>query len=255
MCGGVRSVDFASPPVTRHLAQSSRLSHISTSVQSFHIHLFNLPHVSHIMNLRLLPLLTTFLLSLILLVTTTPPPRFHSVLHTLQHFAADLYPSNPAQQHRTTLVLSYLFRSPHWEHREHYPYMSAFLRTGGLQQGYLTRDAVRVGDAVVHLMPGTVLWDVRVLRPTMGRLVEVHEREARRWARGRERSEGTGPDLGQRGEREAVLFAGVPEPLSMDQAEALVGDVWRRGRVDRQQQTVRRVTPPLSPGPDVSHRK
>ncbi|KAF6767519.1 hypothetical protein PSEUBRA_005407 [Kalmanozyma brasiliensis GHG001] len=176
-----------------------------------------------------LPLLFLALLA----ISAVQAVRFRSALHTIQLFTRDLYPSSPTQQKRATITLRYLFRRPAWSQREHWPYLDHFLRTGGLNSGFLTRDTVLVDDAILHLAPGSLLQHHVYLRPSVDRLIEMHYRKAKRggWA---ERWDRVTPDLGWVRNVGRGDFEGVPEPMTVEEAEEMVGEGWRRGVKDEQ---------------------
>ncbi|KIS68863.1 uncharacterized protein UMAG_02851 [Mycosarcoma maydis] len=181
------------------------------------------------MNLNLLLFFFT-LLSLAGLVESAPTTAFYSAKNVLQRFAKDMYPNEPAQQAKAVVTLRYLFRNDAWNEVAHWPYMDDYLRTGGFQQGYSSVDQVLVQSALSHLQGGTVYTPLGAMRPSLDALIAKNFSKAKnvygfdQHELLRETNLGRKPPTSGAG-----LFAGVPRALSLEDAESLVGNAWRRG--------------------------
>lgn len=178
-----------------------------------------------------------FFTVLILLGTLTcaPAPPFRSPQHIFQLFARTLYPTDETQQARSILTLKYLFRSPKWSPRDRWIRIDDFLRTGGLNSGFRTQDQVLIDNALSHLAEGTLYQDPALLRPSVDMLVHNHFKVAKEEFRfNKEDLLKEPPNLGltgrgAQGRVELDVFEGVPRPMTVQQAERLVGDGWKKG--------------------------
>ncbi|KAJ9479332.1 hypothetical protein PHBOTO_002800 [Pseudozyma hubeiensis] len=170
------------------------------------------------------------------LLTTCAPTLFRNPLHVFQQFSLLLYPLDPKQQARSILTLKYLFRSTQWVPSSHWSRIDDFLQTGGLQSGYHTRDQVLLQDAIAHLQVGTIYQDPSVLKPSMDGLIQRNFSKAKKeFGFDKERLLRTPPNLGRGGGSKGMAvdwFEGVPRPMTLQEAEALVGDAWKKGARD-----------------------
>lgn len=137
--------------------------------------------------------------------------------------------------------------------------MDDFIRTGGLNVGaqsksshrltcppsqflfdyadkisvcIAARDQVVLVDAYTHLYQGTVYQHPAYLRPSLNTLIERHLKQAKKEFGFDDALLTEPPNLG--GTSRAIaptsqLFAGVPRPMTTEEAEAMVGDAGRAG--------------------------
>lgn len=177
-------------------------------------------------------LLFSIILPLLGNVAATRPP-FRSALHVFQQFSAILYPSSPPKQRAAVLTLSYLFRPATFSKREHLHVVHDYIRTGGLSDRPRSRDIVLPAEVSNHLHEGTLVQDVGVLRPSVDILIKRHQREAERvWKvyHGRGDPMREPPNLGFK-ERLGGIdleFRAYPKPMTIEEAERMVGDGWKR---------------------------
>ncbi|SPO24359.1 related to conserved hypothetical Ustilaginaceae_specific protein [Ustilago trichophora] len=179
--------------------------------------------------MRFVAILVSIIAVLAALCAAAPPPL--NPLHVFQMVAQDLWSEDVKHQKEAIVTLKYLFRSEDWERAEYWKPMNDFIRTGGLNERPRSRDAVTIEDAVAHFSPGSFYQDHAYLRPSLDILISRHLKKAKK-EYGFDDELLTTPPLLTNRQRAAPVsrtFGHLPKPMTMEEAENMVGDGWKNG--------------------------